>query len=65
MRNINGKCPENMLVLVPIASQSMVVAIFFYLTFVEDDSINHSTYIVLLPTAAISLDHPRPEKMLH
>ncbi len=29
MRNINGRCPENMLVLVPIASQAMVAAIVF------------------------------------
>ncbi len=53
MRNINGRCPENMLV--PIASRAMVAAIL--LTFVEDDSINHSMYVVQLPTTAISLDH--------
>ncbi len=29
MRNINGRCPENMLVLVPIASRAMVAAILF------------------------------------
>ncbi len=29
MRNIKGRCPENMLVLVPIASQAMVAAILF------------------------------------
>ncbi len=29
IRNINGRCPENMLVLVPIISRSMVAAILF------------------------------------
>ncbi len=55
MRNINGRCPENMLVLVSIASSQWLLS--FYLTFVEDDSINHSTYVVRLRTTAISLDH--------
>ncbi len=55
MRNINGRCPENMLVLVPIASRQCLLP--FYLTFVEYDSINHSMYVVWLPTTAISLDH--------
>ncbi len=55
MRNINGRCPENMLVLVSIASRDMVAAILF--NFCEDDSITYSAYVLWLLNTAISLDH--------
>ncbi len=55
IRNINGRCQENMPVLVPIAHRDMVAAILF--NFVEDDSITHSAYVEWLPITVISLDH--------
>ncbi len=47
MRNINGICPENMLVLVPITSQAMFAAILF----------NFCGRWLDQPITAISLDH--------